>query len=345
MKWKKDKSNRGDDPATANDKMAKLEEGNVAIDDNPPAASIAGSNSNTLRYKPARRSLHNVFIIISVLTSICALWMIGVQVMGFVVYENGPVDYVLRSYIIVFSILVIFVELEWPKFAREASLLHYWIPRGLIYVFIGVLGLQENDSVVKEGYTTYATMLEVAKVGAWNMIGCGILYFCMGVLCLQLVLKRLRKSYQEKLAQYKGLDSSSENKKQPEDSNKDMEGVEGAFEGVEVSLGDEEKEDGDDLNTEEDDPTGRKSDVEKAQDESSTQDESSAQDESTTESRDKEKGDEKDWWNDKDKEEIDTTERKSGAEEAQEESTTGSVVKSASSTSEKEDSDTKSSAA
>jgi len=177
-------------------------------------------DDSKLDYKPARNLCHKLFILISVLTGLCALWMAIGQVLGFVVYENTPVEYTLRAYIIVFCILVILVELEWTKFVRESRLLSNWITRGLIYVFIGVLGLQENEGIVKEGATGYETMLEIVKAVAWNMIGCGLLYFVMGICCLQLVLDRMRKHYQERVVRAK-----QHNKKQSTE-NDDGEGVE-----------------------------------------------------------------------------------------------------------------------
>lgn len=331
--WKKDKSNRGDDPAPAvKDEAVKVEEGKVNAEDvlaDSPATTATNSNSK-LNIKPARRTLHKIFIIISILTSLCALWMIAVQVLGFVVYVNGPVDYVLRSYIIAFCILVVFVELEWPAKVREARLLYYWITRGLLYVFIGVLGLQENDSEVKEGLSeSYATMLEIAKVGAWNMIGCGLLYFVMGVLCQQLVLKKMRTSYQAKVAQAKGLGSSEKK----EDSGKDAEeeGVEVAFgEDVDDALEGDEWWDGN--KTEEKGSTERESDVE------------NAQGKSTPDSLGEEKTGGSDL-NEKKSGENDSTKRESDGEKAQDESTTEAEAEAKSSltSDEKEGSDGKSS--
>lgn len=264
MKKKEQSNRRGDNPADANGEAAKVEEGQVNVDTPTTDDARSANNDKKLDYVPARRLFHKLFILISILTCLCALWMIVGQVLGFVVYENSPVDYVLRAYIIVFCIFVVLVEIEWPAFARETTLLHNWILRGLLYVFIGVLGLQENDAVVKDGSEHYATMLEICKAVAWNMVGCGLLYLIMGVLCLQLVLNRMRTSYQARLARAKKLNSSEKQEGNDEDN-----------ESVEVALG-EEKVDGNDLNAKDTDSeeigsSARESDVEDAQDKSSTE--------------------------------------------------------------------------
>lgn len=150
---------------------------------------------------PTRRLLHKFFILVSVVTALVALWMAAGQILGIVVYENGPVEYVLRGYVILLCLLVCLIELEWPAFARESSVLHNWVSRGLLYVFIGVIGLQENETstVKNEEYVTYERAKDVLKAVAWNMIGCGVLYVVMGILCLQLLLRRMRRSYQARL--------------------------------------------------------------------------------------------------------------------------------------------------
>lgn len=104
------------------------------------------------------------------------------------------------------------VELERTQVSHASMLLHSWISIGLIYAFVGALGLaQESNTslVAKEGSEQHATMLEIVKAVAWNMIGCGTLYFVMGARCLQLVLNRMCKSYQARLAEAKQRSASS----------------------------------------------------------------------------------------------------------------------------------------
>lgn len=149
---------------------------------------------------PARRCFHKFFIFVSVIVVLCAVWMAAGQVLGAIIYKNSLVQYVLRGYVIILAVLVILIEIEWPKSIRETPLFYYWIPRGLVYLFVGVIGMQENDKSEflnsDEENEFYNTISDILVAVAWNMAGCGALYFVMGILCLQLILNDLREDYQ-----------------------------------------------------------------------------------------------------------------------------------------------------
>jgi cation transport ATPase len=97
---------------------------------------------------PHRRKIHKLFFFISVVAMIAALSMATGQIVGLVFKKLGPVQWVLRGYVVALCFLVLFTELEMTKLARENIILHNWICRGLLYSFIGVLGLEENDTAV-----------------------------------------------------------------------------------------------------------------------------------------------------------------------------------------------------
>jgi hypothetical protein len=116
-------------------------------------------------------------------------------------YENiDAISYVMRGYVMVLCVLVIFIEAEWTALVKNSSLLRYWISRGLFYAFLGVIGLQQNDHATERDQDANrdSVSLQFIKVVAWLMIGSGILYFCMGVLCLQIYYNRLRRNYEER---------------------------------------------------------------------------------------------------------------------------------------------------
>jgi hypothetical protein len=97
---------------------------------------------------PHRRKIHKLFFFISVVAMVAALSMATGQIVGLVFQKLGPVQWVLRGYVIALCFLVLFTELEMTKLARENIILHNWICRGLLYSFIGVLGLEGNDTSV-----------------------------------------------------------------------------------------------------------------------------------------------------------------------------------------------------
>ena len=161
---------------------------------------------------PSRRPLHQWFMLIRTLTGIAALNMGLGQLVGILVQTtSGPIQYVLRIYVIALCGLVVLVEKEWTAYARESKILHIWVTRGLCYGFIGLLGLEENDMAHQqtggstgtgtdhnEAWAYFHPIERYVSAVAWIMVACGVLYFGMGICCLQLVYNRLNRDYQER---------------------------------------------------------------------------------------------------------------------------------------------------
>jgi hypothetical protein len=61
-------------------------------------------------------------------------------------HTAGRVQYVLRVYVILLYLLIVLNELECTKFTHESKSLRYWITRGLLYTFVGVLGLKDASN-------------------------------------------------------------------------------------------------------------------------------------------------------------------------------------------------------
>jgi multisubunit Na+/H+ antiporter MnhC subunit len=155
---------------------------------------------------PRRKCLHQIFIFISMITTLAALLMGLGQIIGIYFNEDGPIQYVIRIYVIVLCVIIMFNELEFTKMVRESAMLRIWITRGAIYAFIGVLGLEEIEASPASSHQNSAgrdQALTFVLVIAWIIVGIGVLYFVMGVLCLQLVSNRLREEYQDRLSRSK----------------------------------------------------------------------------------------------------------------------------------------------
>ena len=147
---------------------------------------------------PRRKALHVFFILVSIFAALSALNMCIGQLIGLTFGTLGPIQYVLRVYVILLCVLVILNELEWTKLTRDSTILRWWVTRGVFYAFVGVLGLVENDVNGNENVKGRDAAIGYVVVVAWLMIGCGCLYFTMGVLCLQLVLNRMRDDYKQR---------------------------------------------------------------------------------------------------------------------------------------------------
>jgi hypothetical protein len=159
---------------------------------------------------PSRTPLHKLFILISFLTAATSLCMAVGQLLGIVYQSDGPIEYVLNGYIILFCCLIIFNELQWTLFTRDSKILKYWVTRGLLYAFVGVIGLEQNDQAFDaQSQNTSQRAFEVSlayiKAVAYILISCGALYFIMGLFCLQLLYNRILDAYGERVEMAKRL--------------------------------------------------------------------------------------------------------------------------------------------
>jgi hypothetical protein len=151
---------------------------------------------------PSRRWLHKFFVLVSTVSGIAAFSMCLGQLIGIAFQQVGPIQYVLRVYVIILCLLVILNELEWTKYTRESKIMRIWITRGMFYSFIGVLGLEENDtsSIKNTNEQGYNFSLQFVKAVAWVMVSCGALYFFMGMFCMQIVYNSMRADYEQRLS-------------------------------------------------------------------------------------------------------------------------------------------------
>lgn len=149
-------------------------------------------------FYPGRRFLHIVFIFYSFLTIVTACLLALGQFMGMTVEKFKDVDfegpneairYVVSLYIILMCIMTVMVEME---LHTNSKILNLWITRGLVYIFIGVLALDQADlsTTISESELLFIQIMSYVMMG----LGCG--YSIMGVLCLQIVLNRFRTDYQ-----------------------------------------------------------------------------------------------------------------------------------------------------
>lgn len=150
---------------------------------------------------PTRRPFHKLMLFASCVAALSAFNMCAGQLVGIKFQTEGPVQYVLRLYVIIICVLAILVELEWTRFARESFVLRFWATRGLFYIFIGVLGLEQNEtSNAKNSDSTHFNLsTNYVMVAAWIMVAVGVVYSLLGTCCLQVYYNRLRADYETRL--------------------------------------------------------------------------------------------------------------------------------------------------
>lgn len=158
---------------------------------------------------PKRRILHKIFILYSIIVAITAV-LLGIGNFLVVFYEdigdkvNDALSYIISTYLLLFTFTVIMVELEWTKFIAKSKILMFWVSRGIIYIFIGVLSLSQNRL-----YGSSAPFGdEYVNILSYLIMSLGIGYTVMGVLCFQIILKRYRADYQARRLAADGNESS-----------------------------------------------------------------------------------------------------------------------------------------
>ena len=160
---------------------------------------------------PKRRAFHKFMYVIRYIVVVAALNMLIGQIVGMIFENVGVVEYIMRIYVIVLCVLVMCVELEFTKFARESMIFHVWVTRGLFYGFIGVLGLELNDNATaRDGVQISDLTRNYLRAVAWIMIGCGGVYLAMGVTCMQILYNKQRKDFEERMGRSSTVRSTVE---------------------------------------------------------------------------------------------------------------------------------------
>ena len=105
---------------------------------------------------------------------------------------NEAVRYSLSVYLIIMCGLAFLTELEWFSFIIKSKLLTNWVSRGLVYIFMSLLSI--DQATLSE--TTNTRELQFIKVVSYIFAAIGVGYFGMGCLCMQIWLTKLREEHQ-----------------------------------------------------------------------------------------------------------------------------------------------------
>jgi hypothetical protein len=141
-------------------------------------------------------------------TSIVTAVLISLEILAFFYLPMTLLENFLCGYLIAFGILVIMTETNiWGLGDRLNKLLNFWFIRGAFYVFIGIQGLNQLanavmriDAGIEWSRMFYRNMITIVS---WLMIGIGILYFCMGVLCLHILYDKQNAKYKTNIKEWK----------------------------------------------------------------------------------------------------------------------------------------------
>jgi len=180
------------------------------------------NNKSTKKKKPdgPQKSIcHLLFDSVRYLAIIASSMMLLMQLVPLYILksESTWLQIAVRSYLAIFCLFFILTESNIPilrdllsKFAHSN-----WILRGFLYSFIGLIGIEQNLAIkvadIAAGTTssvlgpTYEKLFEslFMDITTWTMISVGILYFVLGLLCMQQWYEKLTKNHNQKVREYK----------------------------------------------------------------------------------------------------------------------------------------------
>lgn len=167
---------------------------------------------------PKKSIFHLAFDMVRYVAILASCMMLLMQIIPIVILDKGEItglQYFVRIYLIVFCISFILLESRIPLLRRITFPAHNnWILRGFMYTFIGVIGMEQDVAIKVEDiasgtsnilgpdYGTLFASLSIA-ITTWIMVGVGILYMILGMVCLQRWYEKIDEEYRNKVSEWK----------------------------------------------------------------------------------------------------------------------------------------------
>lgn len=106
----------------------------------------------------------------------------------------------LRLYILIFCLVFMLVELDWPPQIMRNLPTSNWLMRGWIYSFLGLVGMEEAFAVLVSDSSTSnilgSDLISIfVQLSSWGMVVIGVLYFVLGLLFMRSLKEKVRKDY------------------------------------------------------------------------------------------------------------------------------------------------------
>jgi len=170
------------------------------------AKSIKASISDIKRsidFTVKRSVCHWFYIILMLSTVFIALCMGISQILPLFRTEVHGLELAVRCYMTLFSLVIVAVELE--LVFHQSTLFNNWIAKGIIYSFLGLVGMEEARTVSEDihlkhpdSQSIYFTLLFISA-SSWVFVAVGMLYFLLGIFCMKGVRDRIRENYKQKV--------------------------------------------------------------------------------------------------------------------------------------------------
>lgn len=162
---------------------------------NDPGANAYGDQQ--AEFNPRRTIMHKFFIFYSIIAGVSAFFLALGQFLGMAIEDlpdevNEAVRYSLSLYLVVMCFLAVLTELEWFQFVTKSRVLTNWISRGLLYIFMALLSIDQSSLTA----TTNQRELDFIITVSYLFGAVGLGYSVMGLLCMQLWLKKMREEHE-----------------------------------------------------------------------------------------------------------------------------------------------------
>ncbi len=173
--------------------------------------------------KPRRHCFAAMFYTVESLAMIVNLILLVSQVLPLLIisWDNSDPAYLaLKVYLGIFAIILAFVELDFVPFFQKSAFLRTYVTRGFLYTFFGLVCFDEagSDKAYKELQYRTTNSTDIFRISwfaffneiaAYSLIAVGVIYFLMGIVCLQKVRtkyifddRKKRKDYHEALERW-----------------------------------------------------------------------------------------------------------------------------------------------
>lgn len=177
---------------------------------------------------PKQNCCVKIFSTVTVFALVTNLTLIVSQILPLVLYplkEFEPSFLALKVYLCIFSILLIVVEVDNDNvpFFRDALFLKTYATRGFFYTFLGLVcfdlsHLEKTRQMTRDNADSKmipsfddSWFALVDLIAACELIALGILYFLMGIICLQGIRNRWVQEERQKWKNYREAVKAWEN--------------------------------------------------------------------------------------------------------------------------------------
>lgn len=192
--------------------------------------TIDASNKKKKRFERPQKSIcHLFFDALRYFAMAASAMMLTIQIvpLAFFWRDTTWLQVAVKSYLVLFCASFVVTESHIPLL-KSITFHKNWITRGFVFTFIGLVGMEQDLAIKVEEIAagkrnvlgpTYGVLFATLfmTITTWFVIGVGIVYTLLGLLCCQRWYERLENEHKEKVKEWarkQKRESSSQNQHQ-----------------------------------------------------------------------------------------------------------------------------------